>query len=210
MITINSIKHGNDCITLELDNGEKLKIPLAVTGLYSLETGRSIDGTEYAQLTVESQRYRCKAMALGYLAICPRSALEMQSYLGKKKFDHDLIREIVTALTNAGYINDADYAARYIDNKLRKKMVGKRLLARDLQRRGISRQIINHALKETESRHTDPEALYAIAQKKYAAVRDKKNSIAKLSYFLHGRGFDAEMVNAVIERILRENADQDR
>jgi len=209
MITIITIKHGTDCVTLELDNGEKLKIPLAVTGLYSLEAGRSIDGTEYAQLTMESQRYRCKAMALDYLAICPRSAMEMERYLGKKKFDHDLIREIVTGITKAGYIDDADYAARYIDNKLRKKLVGKRLLARELQKRGISRQIINHALKETESRHTDSDALYAIAGKKYAAVKDKKNSIAKLSYFLHSRGFDAEMVNTVIERIIRENDDRD-
>ncbi|MBP7734692.1 MAG: regulatory protein RecX [Spirochaetes bacterium] len=209
MITISKIRHGNDCVTLELDNGELLKIPLAVTGLYGLETGRSIDATEYAQLSVESQRYRCKAMALNYLAICPRSALEMERYLGKKKFDRDIIREIVNAITRAGYIDDADYAARYIENKLRKKLVGKQLLARELQKKGISRQIINHALKETETIHTDPEALYAIAQKKYAAVKDKKNSIAKLSYFLHSRGFDTEMVRTVTERILKENEDRE-
>jgi regulatory protein len=209
MITISKIKHGNDCVTLELDNGEILKIPHTVTGLYSLVSGRSIDATEYAQLTAESQRYRCKAMALNYLAICPRSALEMERYLGKKKFDHDLIREIVSAIARAGYIDDADYAARYIENKLRKKPVGKQLLTRELLKKGISRQIINHALKETESLHTDPDALYDIARKKYAVVKDKKNSIAKLSYSLHSRGFDTEMVSTVIERIRKDNEDRD-
>lgn len=210
MITIVKIKHGNDCITVNLDNGEDLKIPYKVAGLYRLEAGRNLDTTEYGQLREESQRFRCRNMALDYLAICPRSAAEMERYLGKKKFDHDLVRETITGLKEAGYIDDADYAARYIHNKLGRKLVGRQLLSSELQKKGISRAIINNALKESADLFADADALYIIARKKYTAIRQKKNSIAKLAYFLHSRGFDNDLINSVINRIQNEDEDQDR
>ncbi len=208
MITIVKIKHGNNCITVDLDNGEELKIPYQVTGPFRLEAGQNIDAMVYAQLKEESQRYRCKAMALNYLAICPRSAAEMERYLGKKRFDANHIYEIVAGLRGAGYIDDADYAARYISNRLNKKLVGKQLLLLELQKKGIPRAIINQALKESKSLHSDPDALYIIAQKKYNSIKHKKNSVAKLSYFLHSRGFDTEVVSSVIQRILREEKNE--
>ncbi len=204
MITIIKTKHVNDCVTVGLDNGEELKIPFQVAGLFSLEAGRAVDTTEYAQLKEESQRYRCRNMALDYLAICPRSAVEMERYLGRKRFDAPLIREIVNGLRDAGYLDDADYAARYIQNKLSRKLVGKQLLASELQKKGISRPVISQALKDSKSMHGDMDALYAIALKKYDSIKDKKNSVTKLSYFLHSRGFDADMVSSVIGKILKD------
>lgn len=207
MITIVKIKKGNDTIDVDLDNGEVLKIPFHIMGMFSLEAGRSVDSTEYAQLREESQRYRCKAMALDYLAICPRTALEMERYLGKKKFDTPLVREVVDGLRDAGYIDDADYAARFISNKLNRKLVGKKLLSSELQKKGVSRAIINQALKENESLINNSEALYEMAKKKFTTIKQKKNSIAKLAFFLHSRGFDSDMVSSVIERLTSEDKD---
>jgi regulatory protein len=203
MVAIVKTKQADDCIAVELDNGELLKIPFQVMGLYRLEAGRAIDATEYAQLKEESQRYRCKKTALNYLAICPRSATEMERYLRKKEFDLILVREIVDGFRNSGYLDDADYAARYISNKLSKKLVGKNLLFNELMKKGIPRNVIRQALKESESIHGNFDEVLVIAEKKYGILKNKKNGISKLAYFLHSRGFDAELVNAVINRIRR-------
>lgn len=204
MVTIVKTKLKDDCVGVELDNGESLKIPHHVTAMYRLEAGRVIDQTEYAQLREESQRYRCKRAALNYLAISPRSATEMERYLAKKQFDHNHVKEIVEGFRNSGYIDDVDYAARYISNKLGKKLVGKNLLFSELMKKGIPRNVIRQALKESESIHSNFDEVLAIAEKKYGALKDKKNRIGKLAYFLHGRGFDGNMVNAVIDRIRRK------
>ena len=204
MVAIVKTKYTDDCVAVELDNGESLKIPHQVTAMYRLEAGRVIDSTEYAQLKEESQRYLCKRAALNYLAISPRSAAEMERYLGKKGFDHHLIKEIVEGFRNSGYIDDVDYAARYISNKLGKKLVGKNLLFTELMKKGISRSVIKQALKESESIHGNFDEVLAIAEKKYGTLKDKKNPIGKLAYFLNGRGFDSDMVNAVIDRIRRK------
>ena len=147
-----------------------------------------LDQTEYAQLKAESQRYRCKKMALDYLAICPRSLMEMERYLGKKGFDHDLVTEITSGLSEAGYINDADYAARYISNRLGKKLVGKHLLASELQKRGVHRDIIRQALKESAALQDSFDDVYAAALKKYATLKDKKNAPGEACLFSPGQG----------------------
>ncbi|GEM_PF-319388 len=208
MITIIKQKPAAEFISVELESGEILKIPHQVAGLYRLEAGQELDQAEYSQLKAESQRFRCRKTALDYLAICPRSLMEMERYLGKKGFDHDLIREITAGLSEAGYIDDADYAARYIGNRLEKKLVGKQLLASELQKRGVHRDIIRQALKESAALEDSFDDVYAAALKKWQTVKDRKNGPAKLAYFLRGRGFDGEMITSVLERIRREEREE--
>ena len=201
MITIDKIKLSDNHISLELDNGETLDILNQVADLYMLESGRRIDTTEYAQLKEESQRFRCNKKALDYLAVRNRSANEMERYLYKKGFAHNLIREVVNSLGEAGYIDDYDYATRFINNKLNKKLIGKHLLARELQKKGIARTIIKQVLKESEFRLNNIDEIYETAVKKYNTLKLKKNGLSKLAYFLQRRGFDAEVVNVIITRI---------
>jgi regulatory protein len=207
MATIIKTKQADDCVAVEFDSGEVMKIPSRVAGPYRLEEGKNVDATEYAQLKAESQRHRSKKMALDYLAICPRAVAEMERYLVKKGFDHDLVRDIVEGLKEAGYIDDADYAARYIGNKCGKKPVGKNLLMSELLKKGLARDVIRNALRESESLLCSFDQVLSIAEKKYAAIKDKKNALAKLAYFLRGRGFDADTVSAVIERVRHGDED---
>jgi regulatory protein len=201
MITILKTKTADEFIAVELDCGETLTIPRQAAGLYGLAAGQTMDRAAYEQLKAESQRYRCRMTALDYLAICPRSLAEMERQLVKKGFDHDLVTEITSGLVEAGYIDDADYATRYITNRLGKKLVGKHLLARELQKRGVHRDIIRQALKESAALLDTFDDVYAAALKKYATLKDKKNGLAKLAYFLQGRGFDGEMIASVIEKL---------
>lgn len=203
MATIIKTRHADECIIVEFDGGEVMKIPYGAAGPYRLESGRSVDAEEYAQLKAESQRHRSKKMALDYLAICPRSAAEMERYLVRKGFDHELVRDIVDGLGSAGYIDDADYAARYISNRCGKKPVGKNLLMSELLKRGVSRDVIKDALRKSESLHGDFGQVLAVAEKKYATIKDKKNPFSKLASFLYGRGFDTDTVTSVIDRIKR-------
>jgi regulatory protein len=201
MITIAKIKISEIHVSVELDNGETLEIPHAIYNLYKLYTGMSIDTVEYSQLKEESQRFLCKKRALDYLAIRMRTAAEMERHLQKKGFSYDVIRETVRGLSDAGYIDDYDFATRFINYRLNHKLVGKYYLAGELKKRGVSASIIRRALKESEARHSDIEAIHEIALRKYDILKLKKNAMSKLAYFLERRGFDSEAVRTVIERI---------
>ena len=201
MITILKTKTADEFTAIELDSGETLKIPHGSAGRFRLAAGEVLNQAAYDQLKAESQRYRCRTSALDYLAVCPRSRAEMERHLARKGFDHDLVTEITSGLAEAGYIDDADYAARYISNRLGKKLVGRNLLTRELQKRGVHRDVIRQALRESASLQDTFDEVYEVALKKYATLRDKKNPLAKLAYFLQGRGFDGEIITGVIEKI---------
>jgi regulatory protein len=203
MITIIKIKILDFHVTAELENGETLDIPHRAANLYKLVSGRSIDSTEYAQLKAESQRFRCKKKALDYLAIRARSVFEMERYLTRKGFSHDIIREIMNDVVESGYVDDYDYAKQFIRSKLNRKLVGKHLLASELQKKGVSRDIIKQALKDTASNNNNIDEIYEIAVKKYQVLKLKKNGLAKLAYFLQHRGFESEIVHTVIARIIQ-------
>ena len=194
-------KYKDNHVKLELDNGQVLKIPVGLDGTYRLDVGREIDNTEYVQLNEESQRFLCREKSLNYLAIRARSTLEMESYLNRKGFSADIIREIISALKESGYINDFDFALMYIGDRLNRKLIGSRLLKSELQKKGIARKIIDRALKESGAGNVDIDKVYEIAEKKYNSLKDKKNSINKLALFLQRKGFEYAVVEVVLDRI---------
>lgn len=204
MITILQVKHEKHCVIVTLDNGEILLIPLRLAGQYRLDPGRNIGSEEYSQLKEESNRFRCKRTSLDYLAVRPRSAAEMERYLSKKGFSHDSIRDAVNSLIASGYLDDHDFAARYVSGRLNRKAVGRNLLAAELQKKGIAKDVVRQVLRESEALLGNADDLYRLAVKKYNTIRHKKNSSSRLAMFLHGRGFDRDAVAAVVERIRGE------
>lgn len=207
MAAIVTTREKEDCVLVELDSGEKLHIPRRVAGQYRLEAARVLTEEEYAQLSAESCRYGAMKKALDYLAIRPRSEAEIERYLARKGFDRDAVAETATSLRQSGYLDDADYAARFIAGRLARKAVGKNLLTSELMKRGVHRNVIRKALKESETIHGDPEALYRVAVKKFAALKQKKNPHEKLFQFLRGRGFDPEAATGAVDRIRRDEGE---
>jgi regulatory protein len=201
MVIVAKIKISERQVSVELDNGEMIDLPHEIFNLYKLHTGMILDTTEYGQLREESQRFLCRKKALDYLAIRIRTAVEMERYLQKKGFSFDMVRETVKGLSDAGYIDDYDFATRFINYRLNNKLVGKYYLAAELKKKGVSAPIIRRALKESEARHSDIEAIHEIALRKYKTLKLKKNAMSKLAYFLGRRGFDSDAVRTVIEHI---------
>ncbi len=204
MPQILNIKYNDSSIKAELDTGESLILPPEVFSMYSISAGKIVDSLLYQQLKEESARFTCKLQALNFLAVRSRSEQEVRNYLIKKGFSKDIINEILTAIKDRGYINDYDYAVRYISSKKKSKVIGQNLLKRDLYRKGIDKNLIRKAIKETGADLTDPEEIYKLALKKMKNLENKKNKISKLIFFLRQKGFEEESIRSVIDRFSDE------
>jgi regulatory protein len=201
MATILNIKYTDTSIIIALDTGESLKLAPEVLSMYSLSSGKILDTALYQQLKEESVRFLCKEKALNYLAIRSRSYLEMQTYLRKKDFPKNIIQEILNGLRDRGYINDYEYALRFINYKKKAKVIGANSLKRDLFKKGISRDLIKKAIKESGSDNINPDEIYKLALKKFKSLENKKNKTAKLIYFLKQRGFEENAIRPVLDRL---------
>ncbi len=201
MFEIIDIKHKDDFIKIDFDTGESFRLTRDIFYLYSLQKGKLVDRVEYQQLKDESDRYTCKQKAFNYLSIRSRSSLELQNYLFKKGFPKDIIREIIEKLREAGYINDYDFAVSYIHHRRNRKAVGEHLLRSELYKKGISRELIKKAIKETGAEVVDLDNLYELALQKLKRLDNKKNKKTKIIYFLKQRGFGERDVRTVIDRL---------
>lgn len=201
MPLVEKIKFKGDGVMISVDTGEALMVSAAVFAQYRLAVGTEIDAAAYRQLRDESDRYMCRRAALSYLAVRAHSAHEMESYLRRKGYSGDSIAETVRDLCERHYIDDLAFATEYAGARKRRGGVGRNLVTRELQRKGVSRDIIATAISRATSEDDEREAALACARKKLRQLAGKKNRASRLAFYLQGRGFDAAVIRAVLREL---------
>lgn len=148
------------------------------------------------------------AAALRFVSYRPRSEREFTDFLHKKlarwKVAGDLLIEKVKArMDELGYMDDEKFARWWISQRMTFRPKGMRLIALELQKKGISRDIIKTAARDLiQSDQLDE---YEAARKsirkktvlwvKLPKIEQKK----KLYTFLAQRGFSASVIGRIID-----------
>lgn len=209
MITVNSIKYNLKGASLELDTGETLRLDTGVALELKLSSGCEVDTLQYNLIKEESERFEAFEKALGYLSIRNRSEKEVSRYLAKKGFSELTSAEIIEKLTELGYINDRNFAERFVDYQKRRKPVGRRYLENELYKKGISRKIIQKTMKKSLNEEEEVEAAVSAARKKHSSLAKKKNPAAALYSFLAQRGFDSDIIGRAVNILKSEGYEFD-
>jgi len=198
MIEILKIINTSRSMKIELSDGEILHLPLGSMPLHLLEQGSSINDTQYRQLKEESERYLCGEKAVSYVAMKSCSSRQLVQYLKKKKFSEIIIKETVQRLTRARYIDDHEFSLNYIRARKGRKALGRNRLVSELAGKGISRNVIDLAIRESGADKEDIGEILEVARKKYEMLKEKPNALARTGFFLQGRGFDVGTINRVL------------
>ena len=198
---ITSVQYKERYIRIILDSAEELRLPLESAGRFPLRVDGELSSGDYETLHSMSQRFRCQERALHFLSFRNRSTREMEQYLRKKSFDPDVIDATIERLKELNYIDDYNFALRYIEGKLRRKAVGPRLLRQELFQKGIASSLIDRAMEENEELLGDEEALIRLAEKKYRSLEGKEDRSLRLTRFLYQRGFEGNAVKRTVRRL---------
>lgn len=89
--------------------------------------------------------------ALGQVARRPRSEWEMRDYLKRKDYDPELIQEIIAKLYTGKWLDDLDFARRWVETRRLLKSTSKRRLQQELKAKRVSDDIISQVLEEDET-----------------------------------------------------------
>ena len=205
MPKIVKIQYRDNHIAVDLDHGETLKLPHSVARAHRLETDRELESLEYGRLREESERFCCMDRALGYLSFRARSAFEMSAYLKKKKFSPAIIEEVIRELKEKRYLDDRAYALALVQSTMRKKAVGINLLKHQLTAKGLSRSIIDWALRESGASETDMHAVYETARKKFDSLRGDEKRLGRVYRFLLQRGFPPDAAGRTVKQLKSED-----
>ena len=150
-----------------------------------IKVGQDVSAKDLEKFKQESSLDKMYGRLLDLLARRPRSEWELRDYLNRKKVDSSDIDELLNRLSNSGYVNDEDFAKRWIESRRLLKSTSKRKLTMELRQKRISDEIITKALSLDET--DEQEVLKELIAKKRTQTRYQDDK--KLTQYLIRQGF---------------------
>ncbi|MFH1454076.1 MAG: regulatory protein RecX [Armatimonadota bacterium] len=138
--------------------------------------------------------------ALKLINIKPRTSKEMEKKLQEKKFDSDIISQVIDKLKEYNFINDMEYADNYVKYLYKLKKKGRFHIINKLREKGIDKDITDEALSSYPEEEEYNISLELAKSKLGAKVIDDKQ-VGKLTSFLRSRGFPEDIIYRVIKKI---------
>lgn len=171
---------------------------------FELRTGRHLDTETQVEIMLAERRRAARSKALEYLSYKPRTAQEVHRKLIRSDFPDDIAEQAVARMQELGYVDDADYARRYAEQRFRSKGHGPRRIAYDLRRRGVARRHIDAALAALREDEDLMERARDLARKRWkrlAREEDPYKRRRKLSRYLQRRGYSFDVIRRITEEL---------
>jgi regulatory protein len=138
--------------------------------------------------------------ALTFLEKRDRTEREIMDRLLGRGFSEAASAEAVLRLRDAGYVNDANYAARYLE-ALTSKGYGRLRIAADMRRKGLPDELVRNTIEDGLTAESEREmALHAARRVKEAIPcdTDARKASAKVSRRLVSLGFSYDVIGDVM------------
>jgi regulatory protein len=148
-----------------------------------------------------------RAVALRFLGYSARSRSEMQKRLEKDEFAPEIIAAVLAELEARNWVNDAQFARDWVEDRAERKKYGKGRLAAELRRKGVDKDEVTAALDTVEDADELARARSAAASR-WKLIEDETDREAlqsekrRVAAFLQRRGFGW----AIITQVLAERA----
>ncbi|KKS96050.1 MAG: regulatory protein RecX, regulatory protein [Candidatus Gottesmanbacteria bacterium GW2011_GWA2_43_14] len=147
---------------------------------------------------------KVKNYALKLLSLRPRSVREMEnklsSYLARKKYPAGFLEKLIAELTRLNFLNDLEFARWWAEQRGRANIKGKTFIKKELQSKGIDREVIAEVLSALGTEDEYEKALQ-LAGKKFSKLALDRQSEQKLGRYLQNRGFSYDVVRKVIDSL---------
>jgi regulatory protein len=202
------VKKDSRNVVVYFDSNETLIVLLDVFVKSGLKKNEDISNDRFSLLIKENRLFHIKQRALRYLGRRLHSTSELRTKLKQKGYETELVDNVLNDLSNAGYLNDIDFAKEFAKEKFRSKLWGRNKIKSELIKKGIAAEIITQVLSQSINKGDEYEKAMVIAQKKIKSLIPKlDDSILlkrKVISFLSTRGYSYEIARKVCEDLIGE------
>lgn len=193
-----------------------------------LRKGDTIDEKKLEELQSAEEFSLAKDKALRFISYRQRSEKEVRSRLIEREFHPSVIDRVVSYLREVMLLNDRAFAEAYVHDVLMRKPAGATLIRRQLQLKGVDKDIIDRVVEDKLGSETQS-MLAREAAKKYmrryrpatGGTRKKQERYPKgritrrvvnkqqkrLSDFLARRGFAWDTVSSVVKEFFPQESE---
>ena len=186
-----------------LDNAFYCGLELETVMRYRLKIGTEIEKEKLDEIQCDSERIRAMDKALSFISKSKKTEKQVRDYLLGKGYVQKTVDEVIEKMASYSFIDDADFSADYARSYSKSK--GKRLIALELKRKGVSDESMSDAL---ENMGDELPAALTVAEK-YSRSKEKtrENSLKCYKYLL-SKGFSYDTAKEAVDKIFK-NEDED-
>lgn len=200
-------QRNNKRVNVYVDDLFAIGIDLELKYKHKLEVGMEVDDDFIKEVLKAEEQNKVTNQALNLLSFRQRSEKEIYNALIRKGYEEFYIENAIEYCKNQRYLDDRAFAKAFIKDKLNINKLGGQRIKYELQKKGVSQEIIDDVLILDVDDQL--EAALKLAEKKLPSYKkDDKNAVyRKLSGFLQRKGYSFEIVSKVIRDVLKDYGD---
>lgn len=185
---------------ISFDNDEEIKISEDTLVNFGLYKGQEVEEEFVENLKFEDEK--TEALLLSYKFLQRnKTKKQLVDHLYKNKIQREIIETILPILEEKKYLNDEDYARRYLNDALCIKKYGKNKTRYMLMSKGIERNIIDKVMEDYDYELEYINAL-ELVEKRISKDESDPKKIYSAKNYLQGRGFEFEIINFTVDDYL--------
>lgn len=159
-----------------------------------LRVNQEVNERELAELKDKALVDKGYDRTLNLIARRPRSEWELRDYLKRKDTAMEVIEAVISKLRVGGYVDDQDFARRWVESRRLLKATSKRRLQQELRQKRVSDEVIQKVLAADD---TDEHAiLRELVQRKRRQTKYQDD--LKLMQYLSRQGFDYDTIKSAM------------
>ena len=190
-------------VNIYLDGKFGFGIDLTNLVLLDLKVNQELSEEKVAEIIKKAEFQKTYDYLLKFATLRPRSEAEVKNWLSRKKVHSSLYLKLLKKLINLNLLDDEKFAEWWVGQRLQFRSKSKRELEQELRIKGITKEIIEKVLQESEV-DENKAARAQLAKNLYRFEKyDKKIRNLKTAQFLARKGFGWE----VIQKILKVDQD---
>lgn len=185
---------------VELDGQETFVLYRSELSRYGIEEERELSPEVYRELVEEVLTKRAKLRAMHLLQKMDRTKADLRRKLEQSGYPVQAVEAALDYVESFHYIDDARYAAMYIENQKSRK--GMARIRMELVQKGVSSEIIQQAFEEAEEKTDSRSVIRQMLEKKRRGegpLEEKEKQ--RLYGFFMRKGFSSSDILAVFREL---------
>lgn len=195
------IKDKTRC-NLEVDGRFYCGMKLETVIVNRLKVGTTVSEEELSQMQLQSEKQTALDKSLAHIAASMKTEREIRAYLSRKGYLADVADYVTERMKELGLLDDAAYAAAYAESAGKRK--GRRLIAAELKRKGISDEDAERALQTLTG---EEESAKAVLEKYLRGKQPDRKTLQKAYAHLLSKGYDYETARAALGSLAEEDGE---
>lgn len=185
---------------ISFDKGDEIKISEDTLVNFGLYKSQEVEEEFVENLKFEDEK--TEALLLSYKFLQRnKTKKQLVDHLYKNKIQREIIDNILPTLEEKKYLNDEDYARRYLNDALNIRKYGKNKTRYMLMSKGIEKNVIDKVMENYDYELEYMNAL-ELVEKRISKDESDPKKIYSAKNYLQGRGFEFEIINFTVDDYL--------